>query len=253
MEEEQPERAKLYGFKKSLERLAEQLDAIDKQVLQTLNPDSVEEDVVESLELTEPANNVISCLEIKMAELEISSIPSPSIEPPASISAASTSNVCRLPKMDLPIFKGDPLKWQGFWDQFQVSIHENERISDIDRFNFLKKYLGGEALNTLSGLNLNAENYKDAIALLKDRYGNEQILISAHVESLLKLQKIKSKDDIKGLRDLYNHVESCIRNLRSLKLETKGYGSVFIPILKQKLPEDLTLLISRKFGSSTWT
>ena len=42
LEEEQPERAKLYGFKKSLERLVEQLDAIDKQVLQTLNPDSVE-------------------------------------------------------------------------------------------------------------------------------------------------------------------------------------------------------------------
>ena len=188
-----------------------------------------------------------------MAELEISSMPSPSFEPPASVSSTSNSNVCRLPKMDLPIFKGDPLKWKGFWDQFQVSIHENERISDIDRFNFLKKYLGGEALNTLSGLNLNAENYKDAIALLKDRYGNEQILISAHMESLLKVQKIKSKDDIKGLRDLYNHVESCVRNLRSLKLETNGYGSLLIPILKQKLPDDLTLLISRKFGSSVWT
>ena len=64
---------------------------------------------MESLELTEPVNDVISSLEIKMAELEISTIPSPSIEPPASISAASTSNICCLPKMDLPVFKGDPL------------------------------------------------------------------------------------------------------------------------------------------------
>jgi len=72
----------------------------------------------------------------------------------------------------------------------------------------------------------------EAIALLKDRYGNEQVLISAHMESLLKVQKITSKENIKGLRELYNYVESCIRNLRSLKLETKGYGNLLIPILK---------------------
>jgi len=52
------------------------------------------------------------------------------------------------------------------------------------------------------------------------------------MESLLKVQKITSKENIKGLRELYNYVESCIGNLRSLKLETKGYGNLLIPILK---------------------
>jgi len=36
------------------------------------------------------------------------------------------------------------------------SIHPRKRISDIDRFNFLKRYLGDEALGVVSGLNLNA-------------------------------------------------------------------------------------------------
>jgi len=127
------------------------------------------------------------------------------------------------------------------------------RISDIDRFNYLKRYLDGEALGRVTGLNLISDNYKEVINLLRERFGNEQILISAHMESLLKISKIRSKENLKGLRNLYNHVESCVRNLRSLNLETKGYGSLLIPLLKDKLPDDLTIIISRKFGSSVWT
>ncbi|XP_066916217.1 uncharacterized protein [Clytia hemisphaerica] len=73
------------------------------------------------------------------------------------------------------------------------------------------------------------------------------------MQSLLRIQKIRSKDNIKSFRTLYNHVESCVRNLKALKLEAKGYGSLLIPILKEKLPDELKIVISRKFGSSIWT
>ena len=83
---------------------------------------------------------------------------------------------------------------------------------------------------------------------MKDRFGNEQVLISAHVGSLLRINKIKSRDNVKGLRMLNNHVESCVRNLKSLKLDTTGDGSLLIPILKDRLPDETTMTISRKFG-----
>lgn len=54
----------------------------------------------------------------------------------------------------------------------------------------LKRYLVGEALGSVSGFTLTSENYKEAITLLQETYGNEQVLISAHMESLLKLEKI---------------------------------------------------------------
>jgi signal-transduction protein with cAMP-binding, CBS, and nucleotidyltransferase domain len=100
---------------------------------------------------------------------------------------------------------------------------------------------------------LNSENYQEAIEILKGRFGNEQILISAHMESLLRISKIASRDNIKELRMLYNHVESCVRNLKSLKLDTSGYGSLLIPILKDRLPDEITMIISRKFGEEIWT
>ena len=44
---------------------------------------------------------------------------------------------CRLPKLELPVFNGNPLQWNEFWDQFRSSIHANESINDIDRFSYL--------------------------------------------------------------------------------------------------------------------
>lgn len=45
----------------------------------------------------------------------------------------------------------------------------------------------------------------------------------------------------------HNHVDNCIRNLKSLKLDTTRYGSLLIPILKDRLPDEVTMIISRKF------
>jgi len=111
-------------------------------------------------------------------------------------------------------------------------------------FNYLKRYLQGEALAVVSGLSLCSENYNEAIKILKERYGNEQVLISAHMSSLLKMKKIRRKDDIRGLRKLYDDVENCVRNLKALKIDTPGYGSLLIPILKDRSPEEIMMVIS---------
>ena len=35
----------------------------------------------------------------------------------------TTSLGIKLPKIDVPTFKGDIMEWQGFWEQFNVSVH----------------------------------------------------------------------------------------------------------------------------------
>ena len=107
----------------------------------------------------------------------------------------------------------------------------NERLTDVDRFNYLKRYLGGKALDAVSGLSLSNENYKEAVDLLMKRFGDSQVLISAHMESLLKVKRLKSADDLEALRRIYSDVEKCVRNIRSLKVETSTYGCLLIPIL----------------------
>ena len=53
-------------------------------------------------------------------------------------------STCVLTKFELQVFNGNPVEWQGFWYQFNFSIHRHEGLCDIDRFNYLKKYLSGQ-------------------------------------------------------------------------------------------------------------
>ena len=158
-----------------------------------------------------------------------------------------------MPKLGLPPFAGNPLDWQGFWDQFRVSIHDKSSVNDIDKFNYLKGCLKEEDKATISGLTLSSENYNEATDVLKDRFGNEQVIISAQIESLLIIDKTRSVINIKGLRMLYTHVENCIRKLKALKLDTAGYGSLLIPILKDRLPDEINVIISRQFCGQVWS
>ncbi|XP_066934625.1 uncharacterized protein [Clytia hemisphaerica] len=244
------QRSRLVGFKRTVQEVLKQLESANEDVIKGLEADKIGEDIVESFTYVQSANDLEASIDIKMQELVLKD--SPVSSSVSSIASSSNRQTCRLPKMELPSFKGDPLLWQGFWDQYNVAIHENESLTDIDRFNYLKRFLSGEALRSVSGLTLNSENYQEAIQILKDRYGNEQILISAHMEALLKMNKVRGRDDLKNLRKLYNDVENCLRNLKALKMETAAYGSLLIPILKERLPDDLLLTISRKFGSQVW-
>ena len=125
-------------------------------------------------------------------------------------------------------------------------------MSDIDRFNYLRRYLAGQALATISGLILNSQNYKEALDILIDRFGNPQVLISAHMETV-KINNVKNMENLEALRQLYNDIENCIRNLKSLRIESSTYGYLLIPLLKEKIPDELNMVISRKVSGNVWT
>ena len=131
------------------------------------------------MKITEPYHETEAELTLKLEELKINGTKKQN-----SFSVSS-----KLPKIELPIFSGDLLKWHGFWYQFDISIHQNKSISDIDRFNYLKKYLSGPALETISDPTLSFANYKEAVTILTERYCNHQVLISAHMDSLFKMKK----------------------------------------------------------------
>ena len=106
-----------------------------------------------------------------------------SLEPPPTRSSHSTR--VKLPKLALRSFNGNITTWTTFWDSFESSIHNNTDLSEIDKFNYLKSLLEGTAREAISGLTLTSTNYKEAIAILKKRFGNKQQIISKHMDILL--------------------------------------------------------------------
>ena len=108
----------------------------------------------------------------------------------------------------------------------------------------------GLVLTTIKGLTFNSENYKEALDILIDIYRNSQVLISGHMKTLVKINNIKNMENSEALSKLYNDIENCFRNLKSLKIESSTMAIYLFRFWKKKIPDELNMIISSKFS---WT
>ena len=176
--------------------------------------------------------------------------------PSASLADSSASTPrktqVKLPKLELKKFDGDHSKWISFWDTFEASVHKNESLSAIDKFNYLISRLERSAAEAISDLTLTASNYDEAIEILKGRFGNKQQIINRHMEILLNLDTVTSHLNMRSLRKLHDTVESNFRSLKSLGVPRETYGGLLSSILMIKLPQEFRLVITREMGNDDW-
>ena len=156
----------------------------------------------------------------------------------------------KLPKITLPRFNGDPVRWMSFWDSYKSAVHLNSELTDVDKFNYLRSLLDHSAYDAIAGLTLSSANYKQAIEILHKRFGNTQVIISKHMDTLMSMDPISSDHHLNDLCRLYDHAESHVRSLRSLGIEAASYGALLSPVLLAKLPPYLRLIVSRKVSDS---
>ena len=157
----------------------------------------------------------------------------------------------KLPKLNVKGFTGEPTDWQQFSETFKATVGTNTNISNIEKFSYLKGYLGGEAAKCIDGVALTEDNYVKALNLLEERYGNKQLIIMSHVHKLLKLERVTGRN-VQEVRSLYDQIEGHVRSLGSLDIKADQYGPMLLPIILERLPEDIKLYISRKLGNENW-
>ena len=158
----------------------------------------------------------------------------------------------KLPKFKLPTFDGDSSRWLEFWDSFEAAIHKNPKLVAIDKFNYLRASLEGNAASAIAGFSLSAANYQTAVVVLQERFANPQAIIANHMEKLLKLSSLSNARDTTQLRNVYDTLEANIRSLKTLGNKSEQYGSLLVPVMLNKLPQELRLVTSRKFEWDLW-
>lgn len=72
------------------------------------------------------------------------------------------------------------------------------------------------------------------------------------MDILLNVEPVTSSHNIKGLRHLYDLVESHTRSLKSLGVTAESYGSLLSPVLLNKLPSEVRLIVSREVPENEW-
>ena len=248
-----------FEFVKSLnEKILEQIDVaeLDEEMVE------VEQHVLDieiklgklkeyrSSKCTEPERQTyIETCRLNPTSSEFIPPPRDDLIPTVSISSHSTQ-FHRLPKLTLPLFNGDILQWQTFWDSFESSIHLNMNLTDVQKFNYLKSQLEGSAASTIEGFALTNANYGTAIELLRERFGQIHKITNAYMQAFLQIPT--PNNTLPSLRNYYDRLETYIHGLESLGEFQDSYGKLLVPIILNKLPQDIRRNLACENGSDNW-
>ena len=97
-------------------------------------------------------------------------------------------------------------------------------------FNYLTLLLCGEQLSSDTVFKSTDGNYDKTMNSQKNQIRNSQKFVTAHMDTLLKLSKVRNGDVI-GLRKFYDDVKSYVRRLTTLGININGYSNLILTLI----------------------
>ncbi|XP_011689952.1 PREDICTED: uncharacterized protein LOC105451280 [Wasmannia auropunctata] len=149
--------------------------------------------------------------------------------------AAAVKRKTRLPEVSLPNFDGRYENWLSFKNAFIAMIDSRRDISDVEKLQYLRTALTGEAANKIKILTIESANYSKAWELLKRAYEVKRILISRHL-SLLRNLPVLERETTEGLSKLADDTQQHVASLASLGVDVNS--EMIVNVLESKLPKN---------------
>jgi len=116
--------------------------------------------------------------------------------------------------------------------------------------NYLRAQLEGDAADVISSLSLTNANYEQSMKLLKERYGQNEVIINVHYTSLMDLPVSSSQTS--ALRKNYDLAEKHPRSLEALGENIKS--KMLVSLIMAKVPKDVVIhLNDQKNDGDEWT
>lgn len=144
------------------------------------------------------------------------------------------SNLLKLPKITIPNFSGKYHEWTTFRDLFTSMIHNNESLDSVQKLQYLKSYLTGEAEQLLRNIPVSDTNYTRCWSLLEQRYNNKKYLSHCILKRLLS-QKNATTESPGFLKDLMDTSTDCLSGLSNLGIDVSNWDIIVIHLLSLKL------------------
>ena len=170
------------------------IKSYDKQVLDSIGTNAdLEREIFECSEFKRTVSELIISINVWLKSHDDEVMSDRTVPYPTQNSNSQNSNISvrlRLPRQEIPSFSGDPLQFQTFWQIFDRSIHSNTSLAPIKKFSYLKTLLTGKAKDAINGLEPTSGNYDEAVAILKSRFGDPQVVTHSNIDILLALHPI---------------------------------------------------------------
>ncbi|KAK8773825.1 hypothetical protein V5799_011642 [Amblyomma americanum] len=219
--EEAPTNEKVSVLLERLRLVKQQLNDVDAAIEPNVKDDEAEAEFEQVIEYGDKIATCICRLNLKKEQTEQAS-KDKEIRFQATVGSASAAQRIKLPKLELTKFDGKRKNWQPFWEQFEVAVHKDTELSNIDRLNYLKTLLTGGAVTAIAGL--------QASALVQD-----------HMQGLVDVKPVFSARNVRALRGLYDEIQVHMLGLKTLGIEDDGYQAMLYPVLLRALPKELIL------------
>ena len=254
--------AKLTSIMEQLTQKKDTLNQLNAQVQETIkSPEELETEILEAEEIQDSIIEYIAMIRshIEPRRTTVESMHTPlSITAPPFVPTPVTTDfrpprepVSRLPKLTLPVFSGGPLTWQPFRDSFDAAVHNSPSLSKVQKFNYLRAELQGDASRAIAGLPLTEDNYDDAIELLSERYGQSHKIVEAHIKALSEISS--PLNTLSSLQLYYDTIQAHLRGLATLGKTEDSFATMLIPAILSKLPLDIHKNLARDHGNEEWT
>ena len=118
------------------------------------------------------------------------------------VDLAALLNAFKLPKVELEVFRGDPMRYHQFMKSFDLNVHD---IDTDDNFKLtrLMQYTAGSAREAINGCMLigGPAGYSQARDILKERFGNSHLVLEHVLRNLRHGKAIKGPHDLQQLSD----------------------------------------------------
>ena len=102
----------------------------------------------------------------------------------------------------------------------------------------------------IASFSLTNTSYEHSVTLLKDRYGQPQKLITAHMQALLDLPNPITT--LSSLQSFHDVIERHMRSPSTLGKSVDLYGDLLVPIILNKLPQKTRKNMVSKHDSNEW-
>ena len=126
------------------------------------------------------------------------------------------ATVLSLPKLECPLFSGDPREWSVFKNMFDTTIG-NKLTENGAKHTHLISLLSGEARDSVKHTLLfeSDDAYGEAVKILEDRYGNDQIITKCIMSDLRNGKSVRSQKEIQLFVDELGAADKVIGKMQT--------------------------------------
>ncbi|XP_060665547.1 uncharacterized protein LOC132797785 [Drosophila nasuta] len=151
------------------------------------------------------------------------------------------SSGCRLPPVDIEVFRGDYLRWPTFRDLFTAIYVNNPRLTPVEKLFHLNSKTADEPNEVVAKFPLTNDGFASAWSALCERFENKRLLITSQLKILFNLSTV-SQESGAAIKELHGTIQRCLTALdhSDISVSRPFADCILVFLCSSKLPK-LTL------------